>query len=209
MNAGFHDKHVIVTGASGGIGLETISRFLQEGAKVTACYRRDSKKFATLAETYPDKLHVIKVDVRHEAEVGSLFMEANTVFGRVDATVANAGIAAHEGVAVHAMSLERWQKTLAVNLTGGFLCAKYFFDNLKKYFINRTLPLPEKSQKIVNLNQSILQELVHRRGWVSGNDAARHDGGRPRRRRWPLPGGPEATGPRGAGKPRDHEADSE
>jgi len=35
------------------------------------------------------------------------------------------------------------------------------FDNLKKYFINRTLPLPEKSQKIVNLNQSILQELIH------------------------------------------------
>ena len=35
------------------------------------------------------------------------------------------------------------------------------FNNLKKYFINRTLPLPDKSQKIVNLNQSILQELIH------------------------------------------------
>ncbi|VAW51266.1 hypothetical protein MNBD_GAMMA06-1089 [hydrothermal vent metagenome] len=35
------------------------------------------------------------------------------------------------------------------------------FDNLKKYFINRTLPLPDKSQKIVNLNQSILQELIY------------------------------------------------
>ena len=33
------------------------------------------------------------------------------------------------------------------------------FDNLEKYFINRTLPLPEKSQKIVNLNQSLLQEM--------------------------------------------------
>ncbi|MBL4711658.1 MAG: hypothetical protein JKX75_04025 [Gammaproteobacteria bacterium] len=38
--------------------------------------------------------------------------------------------------------------------------ARHIFNNLKKYFINRTLPLPEKSQKIVNLNQSILQELV-------------------------------------------------
>ncbi len=35
------------------------------------------------------------------------------------------------------------------------------FNNLKKYFINRTLPLPDKSQKIVNLNQSILQELIY------------------------------------------------
>jgi len=38
--------------------------------------------------------------------------------------------------------------------------ARNIFNNLKKYFINRTLPLPEKSQKIVNLNQSILKELI-------------------------------------------------
>jgi hypothetical protein len=35
------------------------------------------------------------------------------------------------------------------------------FNNLEKYFINRTLPLPEKSQKIVNLNQSLLQEVSY------------------------------------------------
>ncbi len=35
------------------------------------------------------------------------------------------------------------------------------FKNLEKYFINRTLPLPEKSKKIVNLNQALLQELAH------------------------------------------------
>jgi len=35
------------------------------------------------------------------------------------------------------------------------------FTNLEKYFINRTLPLPEKSQKIVNLNQSLLKEMSH------------------------------------------------
>jgi cyclic-di-GMP-binding protein len=34
-------------------------------------------------------------------------------------------------------------------------------DSLKKYFINRTLPLPDKSKKIINLNQSILQEFVY------------------------------------------------
>ena len=34
------------------------------------------------------------------------------------------------------------------------------FDNLEKYFINRTFPLPEKSKKIVNLNQSLLQEII-------------------------------------------------
>ena len=39
--------------------------------------------------------------------------------------------------------------------------SRSIFNNLKKYFINRSLPLPDKSQKIVNLNQSILQELVY------------------------------------------------
>ena len=39
--------------------------------------------------------------------------------------------------------------------------ARNIFDNLKKYFINRSLPLSDKSQKIVNLNQSILRELIN------------------------------------------------
>lgn len=34
------------------------------------------------------------------------------------------------------------------------------FDNLKKYFINRTFPLPDKSKKIVSLNQTLLQEMA-------------------------------------------------
>ncbi len=39
--------------------------------------------------------------------------------------------------------------------------AREIFNNLKKYFINRTIPLPEKSKKIVNLNQSLLQEMAY------------------------------------------------
>lgn len=39
--------------------------------------------------------------------------------------------------------------------------ARNIFAYLKKYFINRTLPLQEKSQKIVTLNQSLLQEIIY------------------------------------------------
>jgi len=39
--------------------------------------------------------------------------------------------------------------------------ARNIFDNLKKYFVNRSLPLSDKSQKIVTLNQSILRELIN------------------------------------------------
>ncbi len=133
MNTGFQSKHVVVTGASSGIGFDSTSLFLAEGAKVTASYKSDPRNLATLTESYPERLNVVKVDVRNESEVEFLFTEANTVFGRVDVTVANAGIVFHEGVAVHEMSIEQWQKTLAVNLTGVFLCAKHFFANLKKH----------------------------------------------------------------------------
>jgi len=133
MDTGFQGKHVLVTGASSGIGFDTASLFLAEGAKVTACYNSDQRGLVSLKDSYSERLNVVKVDVRNESEVESLFTKANAVFGRVDVTVANAGIANHEGVAIHEMSIEQWQNTLAVNLTGVFLCAKHFFVNLKKY----------------------------------------------------------------------------
>jgi NAD(P)-dependent dehydrogenase (short-subunit alcohol dehydrogenase family) len=133
MNTEFQGKHVVVTGASSGIGFDSTSRFLEEGAKVTACYKSDPRKLAVLTDSYAEQLNVVKVDVRNESEVAFLFTQANTVFGRVDATVANAGIVSHQGVTVHEMSVEQWHKTLIVNLTGVFLCAKHFFANLKKY----------------------------------------------------------------------------
>ena len=55
--------------------------------------------------------------------------------------------------------------------------AREIFTNLEKYFINRTLPLPEKSQKIINLNQSILQELIY--GYeIIANESASETGGK-------------------------------
>ena len=121
MNTGLKNKHIVVTGASGGIGFDAASRFLAEGANVTACYNSDPRDLTTLKHAYPERLNVAKVDVREEPEVAFLFSEANTVFGRVDVTVANAGIAFHESVALHEMSIDQWQQTLAVNLTGVFL----------------------------------------------------------------------------------------
>ncbi len=133
MNTGFKGKHVVVTGASSGIGFESIFHFLAESAKVTACYKTSPRKLVTLKESYPEQLNIVKVDVRNETEVVSLFKDANNVFRRVDALVVNAGIACDKGLRVQAMPIERWQETLAVNLTGAFLCAKHFFANLDKF----------------------------------------------------------------------------
>ena len=133
MDTGLQDKHVIVTGASSGIGFELVKLYLLEGANVTACYNSAPRKLADLKENHVKSLNIVQVDVRDEVQVEALFKEANAEFGRIDITVANAGIAPYEGVAVHDMSLNQWNSTIAVNLTGAFLCAKHFFVNLKTY----------------------------------------------------------------------------
>jgi NAD(P)-dependent dehydrogenase (short-subunit alcohol dehydrogenase family) len=130
METGMKDRHVVVTGGSGGIGLKTIEVLLEEGAFVTATYRTSKKKLVDLSRKWHDRICIVQADIRKENKVAQVFLRANESFGRVDVLVANAGIANHVGKAVHEMSLEQWENTLAVNLTGAFLCAKYFFANL-------------------------------------------------------------------------------
>jgi NAD(P)-dependent dehydrogenase (short-subunit alcohol dehydrogenase family) len=133
LNTGLSGKHVIVTGASGGIGREAVNIFLSERAKVTGTFNSTMSDLRSLQKTWPDQLHLVKVDQTNESEVESMFKQATEKFGRVDILVANAGIANHEGVAIQDMSLEQWERTISVNLTGSFLCAKHFFANLEKY----------------------------------------------------------------------------
>ncbi|MHA1137878.1 MAG: SDR family NAD(P)-dependent oxidoreductase [Candidatus Thorarchaeota archaeon] len=133
MDTGLSGKHAIITGASGGIGFATVKMFLSEVVRVTGTFNSSMKDLESLQKSWPDQLQLVKVDQTNEAEVESLFKQANLKFGRVDILVANAGIANHEGVAIQDMSLKQWEKTISVNLTGSFLCAKHFFANLEKH----------------------------------------------------------------------------
>lgn len=132
MDIGLSGKHAVITGASGGIGFETVKMFLSEGTRVTGTFNKSMRKLESLQDSWPDQLLPVKTDQTNEPEVESLFEQANERFGRVDILVANAGIANHEGVAIQDMSLKQWEKTLSVNLTGSFLCAKHFFANLER-----------------------------------------------------------------------------
>jgi NAD(P)-dependent dehydrogenase (short-subunit alcohol dehydrogenase family) len=133
MDFELEGKHILITGASGGIGLVTARMFLEEGAIVTGTYMTAEDSLQKLKVEFPDSLKIVKVDQTSEDEVQSLFVEAYQKFGRVDVLVANAAISNPEGLSIQEMSLNRWDKTLRVNLTGTFLCAKYFFSNLEKH----------------------------------------------------------------------------
>ncbi|TFG15482.1 SDR family oxidoreductase [Candidatus Thorarchaeota archaeon] len=131
MKTGLINKHVLITGASGGIGIQTVKSLLKERSEVSACYHTRRRQLNQLSDKYPDSLNLVKADVKHEDEVAALYESAVSRFGRVDVSIANAGIANATPVGIHEMTVEQWDNTLRVNLRGAFLTAKYFFKNLE------------------------------------------------------------------------------
>src|SRR5213592_3326524 len=98
-----HDKHAIVTGAARGIGAAIAH--------------------ALVAEALPGGPHAATtVDVADAASVHAAFARARVQQGLIAILVNNAGQA--DSAPFAKTSLELWQRMLAVNLTGSFLCAQ-------------------------------------------------------------------------------------
>jgi NAD(P)-dependent dehydrogenase (short-subunit alcohol dehydrogenase family) len=118
-------KVVIVTGTSPNIGGGIAEGLADEGAKVV-CVDVTSDNAMQCADWIKrrggDALG-ITCDVTDEAQVQTMVARARDEFGGVDLLVNNAGILG--GQSVVDMPLERWNRQIAVNLTGNFLCTKH------------------------------------------------------------------------------------
>jgi NAD(P)-dependent dehydrogenase (short-subunit alcohol dehydrogenase family) len=116
-------KTALVTGAARGIGLAVAKKFLAEGWRVALLdIEGELLRAAVAAIAEPDNTLALHADVSDAAAVAGAIAETEARFGRLDALVNNAG------VAVFAPLLEtsddEWNRVLAVNLTGPFLCTK-------------------------------------------------------------------------------------
>ncbi len=110
----------VVTGAGSGIGRAVTHALLEAGFRVALAGRREDALRETAAE-HPHAL-VVPTDVTVEAEVEALFARVVSEWGRVDVLFNNAGAFGPAASAAE-ISLEDWQRTLDVNLTGSLLCA--------------------------------------------------------------------------------------
>lgn len=131
MDLGLADRHIFITGASGGIGLELAKLFLEEGARITCHYNSNSDPLTELREKYPNRLHQVQANVKTENQVVNAVQNAQDTFGPINAIIINHGVWITEEVAVADMSLEQWQHTLDIDLTGSFLFAREFLKQLK------------------------------------------------------------------------------
>ncbi|KAF8958584.1 NAD(P)-binding protein [Flammula alnicola] len=128
LDLGLEGVHVLITGASGGIGLETAKLFHEQGAIVTAHYNTNFKPLSKFADS---RGQTIKADLTKEKEVVELFKNAKYTFGPVQILVINHAISVVKDEYLWEMSLDRWKTTMDANLTSSFLVAREYLRELK------------------------------------------------------------------------------
>ncbi|MGE0757533.1 MAG: SDR family NAD(P)-dependent oxidoreductase [Pirellulaceae bacterium] len=124
-------KVALVTGASRGIGRGIATCFAREGAAVGLTARGSHALEAVshdLAQWGVETL-MMAGDIGDPAHVDALFQLVNERFGRLDILVNNAG--AFDGGPLEEMALEAWERVMATNLRGPFLCTQAAFRRMK------------------------------------------------------------------------------
>ena len=118
----------IVTGAGTGVGRAICEGLLKAGYMVVMAGRRREALEDAAREIGGDDRSVLIVpaDVTDPASVAALFGAAKQAFGRLDLLVNNAGIGS-PAVPLEEIPFEQWQKVVATNLTGTFLCTQEAF----------------------------------------------------------------------------------
>jgi NAD(P)-dependent dehydrogenase (short-subunit alcohol dehydrogenase family) len=130
-------KVAVITGGCSGIGLATVRRFVDEGAKVVIGDLDDER-----GKELADEIGILYVhtDVTSKADVDALFAAAKDTFGSVDIAFNNAGIAPPDDDSILTTELDAWKRVQEVNLTSVYLCCKaalpYMLEQQKGSIIN-------------------------------------------------------------------------
>src|SRR3954452_9923856 len=119
------NQKALVTGARSGIGEACALALGAAGADVAVDYASnatEAQRVANGIRSGGSNAIVVRADVSQEEQVGQMFAEAIEHFGTIDILINNAGL--QRDAAFHEMTIEQWNKVIAVNLTGQFLCAR-------------------------------------------------------------------------------------
>ena len=118
-------QKALITGASSGIGRAIALSLAEAGADVAINFVSGEDKAQSLVQDIRSRggrALGVRADVSDEAQVQRMFRTVLDEFGGLDILVNNAGM--QQDAAFHEMSLAQWNRVLAINLTGQFLCAR-------------------------------------------------------------------------------------
>ena len=116
-------RRAIVTGAATGIGRATALRLASDGAAVAVNYIGDRAPADEVVAEIGGAAAAVEADVSSEEQVASLFGKAEDALGgHIDLLVNNAGVSAP--YPLEELPLSEWERVIATNLTGPFLCSR-------------------------------------------------------------------------------------
>ena len=132
----------IVTGGGRGIGRAISLRFAEERSAVVASGTNEEFLTSVVSQINNSGGRAVAcvADVADEAAVEALIGKALSEFGQIDVLVNNAGIAGPTAP-IASLQTSDWERTLAVNLTGAFLCAKHSLPSM----------MERRSGRIINI----------------------------------------------------------
>ncbi|MCI0444461.1 glucose 1-dehydrogenase [bacterium] len=129
----FENKVALITGGSSGIGRSTAFLFGKEGAKVVIADTNEKEGLKAVRELEAMEVPVlfVKTDVSKSDDVQKLFDVAGKKFGTLDCAVNNAGILG-DLVGIAHQTEQSFDRTIAVNLKGIWLCMKHELNMMLK-----------------------------------------------------------------------------
>jgi 3-oxoacyl-[acyl-carrier protein] reductase len=149
-------KRAIITGGARGIGAAIAQAFVKEGAQVAVVdLREESESEEILADMPADggQATYFQTDVSDQRQVEAMVERVIAQFGQIDILVNNAGIFGQ--VFLAEMPVEEWDRVMAVNLRGVFLCTRFVLPHM----------LAQGHGKIISIASNLGQiggtEMVH------------------------------------------------
>jgi len=119
------NRVALVTGGGSGLGREFCEVLAEFGADVVCAdlHRDRAEETCRAAEKYGNRTVAVQADVSSYEQVRAMFRETESLFGRLDVLVNNAGII-NRRCSIDEMDIEEWHRVLNVNLHGVFYCMK-------------------------------------------------------------------------------------
>ncbi|NPT55996.1 SDR family NAD(P)-dependent oxidoreductase [Paraburkholderia elongata] len=124
------DRVALITGAQRGIGHAIATRFVAERAKVVLADVTDATAEADTLCASGGEACYVRADVSLESDVSEMVRLAEARFGNVDILVNNAGI--EFAKTVLDTTVAEWDRLMAVNLKGVFLCSRAIIPAMQK-----------------------------------------------------------------------------
>lgn len=151
----------LITGGNKGIGKGIAQGLAAEGAKLALTARGEAELRRTADELTATGAQVLAVaaDVTDETQVIDLFRRVHEHFGRLDLLVNNAG--AFDGGPISELSLATWEKVMAVNLRGPFLCTREAMRIMKAQKAGRIINIGSISAQRVRPNSAPYSTSKH------------------------------------------------